>query len=167
MEYTAANAWVRHYRVHVLQGEFPRRGRLPHHQHAVFRICSCPCNRAAARLNKNSGVEALWVGAPTETPNLRSAALWPEGHLVPAKQVCSMNIAIKVRVRLAGRAGYEQAVMMHDETRVPLVGDVIKISNLAQPISARVTETCPPICRNSIVTYSVYASQIEEVTTIS
>jgi hypothetical protein len=69
--------------------------------------------------------------------------------------------AIKVRLRLAGRRIYEQAVPLF-ENQLPKTGDLIEVPHDGHAVRAQVTSTSAPICREGgLVTYLVYACELE------
>ena len=56
---------------------------------------------------------------------------------------------VRLRVRLAGRRGYEQPVSWD---QLPRIGDVIEVRLADRKVRAEVTATSPPICRGPFVT---------------
>ncbi len=69
--------------------------------------------------------------------------------------------SVKVRVRLAGRRGYEPPVSLPLGDQLPHIGDVIDVPLADRKVRAEVTATSPPICRGPLVIYFVFASEPE------
>ena len=65
---------------------------------------------------------------------------------------------VRLRIRFAGRRGYEQPVSWD---QLPHIGDVIEVPLAGRKVRVEVTATSPPICRGPLVTYFVFASEPE------
>jgi len=68
---------------------------------------------------------------------------------------------VKIRLRLAGRRGYEPPVSLSLGDQLPHIGDVIDVPLADRRVRAQVTATSAPICRGPIVMYIVFANEPE------
>jgi hypothetical protein len=72
-----------------------------------------------------------------------------------------MEKVLHIRLQFTGRVGYEASILKPLDNLLPHIGDVVEVFVDGRVISARVTDTTPPICRAGPVTYVAFVSEID------